>query len=113
MVAFSQEVTMFKAALVSLIVLAGATTAYAALPPAVVSPAASMPGPTDCVRNDAVICVYRVVTTADLDARGGAALTAPAGLPTVDRTELRRIDGSAMVLVEYFAPDPALQGVAL
>jgi hypothetical protein len=107
-----QEVTMFKASLVSLIVLAGATAAQAALPP-VSAPAAIMPNSADCVRSDAVSCVYRVVSTADLDARGGEALTAPAGLPTVERIEVRRIDDGSMLLLEYFAPDPALQGVAL
>ncbi len=102
---------MFKASLVSVLVLAGATAAYAALPPSAL--AAPMPCPADCVVNDAVVCVYRVVTEADLKALGAAALAAPAGLPKADRIELRRIDDGSMVLLEYFAPDPALQGVAL
>ena len=104
---------MFKASLVSFIVLAGATAAQAALPPVRAPGAAIMPNSADCVRSDAVSCVYRIVSTADLDARGGEALTAPAGLPAVERIEVRRIDDGSMLLLEYFAPDPALQGVAL
>lgn len=102
---------MLKASLLSLIAAASATAAYASLPAA--ASGATMPTPVDCVRNDVVVCVYRVVTTAELNALGGAGLASPAGLPGVERIELRRIDDTCMVLLEYFAPDPALQGVAL
>jgi hypothetical protein len=33
-------------------------------------------------------------------------------MPKIDRIELRRIDDDLLLLVEYFAPDPALRGVA-
>jgi hypothetical protein len=99
------EVNMlrFLVPLAALVFVTGAQAAPAA---------PSLPTLTDCVRADTVICTFRLVRTGDLNAGRTAILAAPSGMPKIDRIELRRIDDDLLLLVEYFAPDPALRGVA-
>ena len=94
--------------LVSLLALSFVTDAEAASSP----PAPILPTLSDCVRADTVVCKFRLVRAADLTVGNAVVLGVPSGLPKVDHVELRRIDDGLLLLVEYFAPDPALQGVA-
>jgi len=91
--------------LIAFTCLAVAGAASAAPPP-------TLPTLADCVRGDTAVCTFRLVRDSDLLMGGRAVLAAPAGMPKIDHVELRRIDDGLMVLLEYFAPDPALHGAA-